>query len=307
MAVIVPIIASAVVSVVGTVIKGSMQKAKQAKQEKANKEAEYEHYLESKAEIEENNRVATEEHEKAWGSMQRVAYTEALSHMTDARERAHEFGLLAQEYQIEAGKKAQAQVASYAKSGALVRGSALQRLAMTAERGLEGAARLREQGVQELQRGHYQYQTTLISAVEPELVLTELPPEVDDPNAPTEKEEEAAPVKESGSVFDYRKETDALGRPAYTDKGANPYYGMSKHGEARFRRRKEERKKKREIEKMAEEQRKRGNTRKRERRRDEEFIKRDRQRTLPPPPTMRRPRPVEEDLDAIGLRGGFGY
>ena len=105
--------------------------------------------------------------------------------------------------------------------------------------------------------------------------------------------------------MDYRKETDGLGRPAYTDKGANPYYGMSKHGEARFRRRKEERKKKREIEKMAEKNRKRGVTRRSVNLSDEAFIK----STLPKPPSMPYKKPVVEDLDAIGLgsSGSFGY
>ena len=311
MAVIAPIVASAVVSLIGGVVKGAMQKSAQAKQQKANDQAEYETYLEVKAEVEESNRVATAEHAEAWGKMQAVALREGTAHLIDARAKAAEFSLLSQEYQIKAGQQAHSQVAAYGASGSLVRGSALERLYATQARGLEGADRLRREGEQELRRGRQLYHTTRYGVVEPALNLTELPVEVANPNAAAEEgqtegqTEGDADQAKTGSVFDYKKETDAYGRPAYTEKGANPYYGMSKHGEERFRATQEKNKKKRAIEKMAAEQRSRGNTRGRERSRDEAFIK----STLPKPPSMAYKKPVVEDLDAIGLgsSGSFGY
>lgn len=147
--------------------------------------AEHQTYLDEKASVAQNNRAAYVENQRAWGKTRAVAYKTSISHIQDSRAREVNLSLMSQDYRIQAGQRAQAQVAKYAGAGTLIAGSAAKRLEMTRTRGEAGAERLEGRARLERERGEYAADTLIKGQVRPEYVPTAMPAPVEDPDDET--------------------------------------------------------------------------------------------------------------------------
>ena len=148
---------------------------------------EYRTREESIARVAADNAAALAIHKTAWHDTQAQAYRTSVAQLQDSRVMAEEFQLQSQDFLIASGQRTQSQVAAYAASGAMVTGSAMERMDVTRERGAEGAARLRERADITTMRGELQARMTRQGVVEPMFVPAVLPESLVDPDSPEGK------------------------------------------------------------------------------------------------------------------------
>ena len=148
---------------------------------------EYRTREESIARVAKDNAAALAIHKTDWHHTLTQAYRTSVAQLQDSRAMAEEFQLQSQEFLIASGQRTQSQVAAYAASGAMVTGSAMERMDVTRERGVEGADRLRERADITTMRGELQARTTMEGAVEPIFVPAVLPESLVDPDSPEGK------------------------------------------------------------------------------------------------------------------------
>ena len=148
---------------------------------------EYRTREESIARVAKDNAAALAIHKTDWHHTLTQAYRTSVAQLQDSRVMAEEFQLQSQDFLIASGQRTQSQVAAYAASGAMVTGSAMERMDVTRERGAEGAARLRERADITTMRGELQARMTRQGVVEPMFVPAVLPESLVDPDSPEGK------------------------------------------------------------------------------------------------------------------------
>ena len=129
-----------------------------------------ERFKREKASVDELNADLKDQQAHMLGARKGIAYREAVAHLADAKRSAQHFRMLSQDLIHKTGLTKALQTVEYARSGAMVKGSALVRLKEEQQRGDVGAERLRRAADIALRRGSLRAEATKASVIAPKFV-----------------------------------------------------------------------------------------------------------------------------------------
>jgi len=127
-------------------------------------------YEEEQRIIDETNRRGLSEQKRVYAQRQAVNYRLSVAQMVDARLQAREYELLSQDFLAKAQYKRGQMSVAYARSGALMGGSALLRVKQNKDRAAQGADRFKRAATYALERGKMLSTITKHSSVKPQFV-----------------------------------------------------------------------------------------------------------------------------------------
>ena len=120
--------------------------------------------------IDTRNAAVLAETTRYYGKLKSVSYKLSLAQLQDAKWKAQEYRLLADDFIASANIRAGQMSSGYSRSGALMAGSALARTAQTNEEGAKGAARLRRAADHAMRRGRMLASITRQSVIKPPFI-----------------------------------------------------------------------------------------------------------------------------------------
>ena len=120
--------------------------------------------------IDTRNAAVLAETTRYYGKLKSVSYKLSLAQLQDAKWKAQEYRLLADDFIASANIRAGQMSSGYSRSGALLAGSALARTAQTNEEGAKGAARLRRAADYAMRRGRMLASITRQSVIKPPFI-----------------------------------------------------------------------------------------------------------------------------------------